>query len=90
MRYATLPLVRETGGLKDTVNGYWDAGEKANGFSFKDFDVNGLRITVDLALSLWFEHRDVWAKLQQNALNTDFGWEQSAEKYRQLYDSLLG
>ena len=65
MRYGTLPLVRETGGLKDTVAGYWDAGEDANGFSFKDFDVNGLRTTVDLALNLWFEHHDVWEKLQQ-------------------------
>ena len=89
MRYATLPLVRETGGLKDTVAGYWDAGENADGFSFKDFDVNGLRMTVDLALDLWFEHRDVWAKLQHNALNKNFGWEESAEKYRELYDSLF-
>lgn len=89
MRYATLPLVRETGGLKDTVSGYWDAGENADGFSFKDFDVNGLRTTVDLALDLWFEHRDVWAKLQHNALNKNFGWEESAEKYRELYDSLF-
>ena len=89
MRYATLPLVRETGGLKDTVAGYWDAGENADGFSFKDFDVNGLRTTVDLALDLWFEHRDIWAKLQLNALNKNFGWEESAEKYRELYDSLF-
>ena len=90
MRYATLPLVRETGGLKDTVNGYWDVGEEANGFSFKDFDANGLRSAVDLALNLWFEHRDVWSRLQQNALDMNFGWEESAEKYRQLYDGLLG
>ena len=90
MRYGTLPLVRETGGLKDTVAGYWDAGENANGFSFKDFDVNGLRTTVDLALDLWFEHHDVWDKLQQNAFDANFGWEESAVKYRDLYDSLLG
>lgn len=90
MRYGTLPLVRETGGLKDTVAGYWDAGENANGFSFKDFDVNGLRTTVDLALNLWFEHHDIWEKLQQNAFDTNFGWEESAVKYRELYDNLLG
>ena len=90
MRYGTLPLVRETGGLKDTVAGYWDYGENANGFSFKDFDVNGLRSTVDLALNLWFEHHDVWEKLQQNAFDANFGWEESAEKYRELYDGLLG
>ena len=89
MRYATLPLVRETGGLKDTVKGYWDYGENANGFSFKDFDVNGLRSAIDLALNLWFDHKDVWDKLMHNALHENFGWEESAEKYRQLYRSLL-
>ena len=89
MRYATLPLVRETGGLKDTVTGYWDAGEEADGFSFKDFDMNGLRSTVDLALDLWFNNPEVWKKMQHNAINKNFGWEESAEKYRELYDSLV-
>ncbi|MBR2540334.1 MAG: glycogen synthase GlgA [Mogibacterium sp.] len=89
MRYGTLPLVRETGGLKDTVRGYWDTGENANGFSFKDFDVNGLRNAVDSALELWFNHKDVWSIIQQNAFNANFGWEESAEKYRQLYSNLL-
>jgi starch synthase len=46
--------------------------------------------TVDLALNLWFEHPDVWEKLQQNAFDANFGWEESAAKYRELYDSLLG
>jgi starch synthase len=90
MRYGTLPLVRETGGLKDTVSGYWDAGENANGFSFKDFDTNGLRNAVDLALELWYQKPEVWAKLKTNALGMNYGWEESAQKYRELYNSLLG
>lgn len=89
MRYGTLPLVRETGGLRDTVSGYWDAGEKANGFSFKDFDDNGLLSAVDLALELWYKNRDVWTGLQQNAMSMNYGWDESAEKYRRLYDSIL-
>lgn len=89
MRYGTLPLVRETGGLKDTVAGYWDAGEEANGFSFRDFDATGLLNTVDLALNLWYEHPDIWKKLQLNAMAMNYGWEESAAKYRELYDSLL-
>lgn len=89
MRYGTLPLVRETGGLKDTVTGYWEAGEKANGFSFKDFDANGLRSAVDLALRLWFDQRDVFSKMQQNAIAMNYGWEESAAKYRELYKSLF-
>ena len=89
MRYGTLPLVRETGGLKDTVRGYWDAGNLANGFSFKDFDANGLRSAVDLALGLWNEQKDTWKELQNNAIGMHYGWEESAEKYRELYQSLL-
>ena len=89
MRYGTLPLVRETGGLRDTVWGYWDAGDNANGFSFRDFDVNGLRNAVDLALHLWFDEPDTWKKLVTNAMNMNYGWEESAAKYRALYDTLL-
>ena len=89
MRYGTLPLVRETGGLKDTVKGYWDYGNTANGFSFKDFDANGLRNAVDLAISLWRDQKDTWKELQQNAAAMHFGWEESAEKYRELYADLL-
>lgn len=89
MRYATLPLVRATGGLKDTVDGYWEAGENANGFAFKDFDVNGLRTTIDLALDLYTNKKDLWHKMMINALNKNFGWEESAEKYREVYKSLV-
>ena len=89
MRYGTLPLVRETGGLKDTVFGYWDVGEEANGFSFKDFNATGLLNAVDLALNLWYEHPDTWKKLQRNAMEMHYGWEESAAKYRDLYKSLL-
>ena len=89
MRYGTLPLVRETGGLKDTVSGYWDAGEEANGFSFRDFDPEGLRNAVDLALNIWFDHPDIWKKLQRNAMEMHYGWEESAARYRELYSSLL-
>ena len=81
--------VRETGGLKDTVKGYWDYGNMANGFSFKDFDANGLRNAVDLALELWSGQKDTWKELQQNAVTTHFGWEESAEEYRELYKVLL-
>ena len=89
MRYGTLPLVRETGGLKDTVKGYWDYGNMANGFSFKDFDANGLLSAVDLALGLWYDQKDTWKELQQNAISMHFGWEESAGKYRELYGTLL-
>lgn len=90
MRYGTLPLVRETGGLKDTVSGYWDVGEEANGFSFRDFDAEGLRNAVDLAQNIWYDHHDIWDKMQRNALSMDFSWDQSAAEYRELYKYILG
>lgn len=89
MRYGTLPLVRETGGLRDTVTGYWEAGEYGNGFSFRDFDANGLRSAVDLSLRLWFDQKDIFEKMQRNAASMNYGWDESAEKYRELYNSLL-
>ena len=89
MRYGTLPIVRETGGLKDTVKGYWDYGTEANGFSFKDFDDNALRTAVDSTLDLWYNDHETWDKLVENAMSEDFGWENSAEKYRNLYKSLI-
>ena len=90
MRYGTLPLVRETGGLKDTVKGYWDYGDNANGFSFKNFDMIGLRNCIDLALDIWFNHPKKWRKLQNNALEMNYGWDTSAEEYRKLYKAMLG
>ncbi len=90
MRYGTLPLVRETGGLKDTVSGYWDVGEEANGFSFRDFDIEGLRNAVDLAQNIWYDHPDIWKKMQSNALAMDFSWDKSAGEYRELYNYILG
>jgi len=89
MRYGTLPIVRATGGLKDTVDGYWEYGDDATGFSFWDFDDNGLRHTVDHTLWMWFNKRDEWKHMQENAMNKNFGWEESAESYRKLYKSLL-
>lgn len=88
MRYGTLPIVRETGGLKDTVKGYWDYGEDATGFSFKDFDVNAVRTSVDTALKIWYEDKMLWSKIQQNALKCDFNWSKSADKYREIYCNL--
>ena len=88
MRYGTLPLVRKTGGLKDTVRGYWDYGEEADGFSFNDPDANGLLVTIDQALSIWYDSPEIWKKLQMNAMAEDFSWTKSAEIYKAMYDEL--
>ena len=82
MRYGTLPLVRETGGLKDTVN----AG---NGFSFADYDAEELLQTVDRVLDLYYLHKKTWVEMQKTAMEEDFSWKSSAKEYRRLYSSLL-
>ena len=89
MRYGTLPLVRKTGGLKDTVKGYWDYGDEATGFSFNDPDANGLMVTIDQAITIWYDEPKTWRKLQQNAMATDLSWTKSAEIYRKMYDELV-
>ena len=90
MRYGTLPLVRKTGGLKDTVKGLWDFGEEATGFAFEDADSNGLLAAVEQATYVWENNKPLWGKMQQNAMSQDFSWEKSAEVYKKMYDELIG
>lgn len=88
MRYGTLPLVRETGGLRDTVAGCDAAGENATGFTFAEHSTAGLRSAVDRSLELWNGDRETWRRLQRNAMSADNGWSRSAEEYRKIYRSL--
>ena len=81
MRYGTLPLVRETGGLKDTVN-------ETNGFSFLTFNADDMLYAIDCALDVYFNHPNRWRKMQKNAMAEDFSWKSSAKEYRKLYNKL--
>ena len=83
MRYGTLPLVRETGGLKDTVN-------ETNGFSFLTFNADDMLYAIDCALDVYTHHPKRWQKMQQNAMSEDFSWKASAKEYRKLYRKLAG
>ena len=82
MRYGTLPLVRETGGLKDTVN-------NENGFSFKTFNAGDMQYTLDCALDIWFNNKDEWKRKMKNAMAEDFSFVHSAEKHLELYNGML-
>ena len=86
MRYGTIPIVRETGGLKDSVN---DAGgENGNGFTFKTFDALDMLDAVKRGLELYGNKRK-WNALVKRAMNCDFSWNKSAEKYMEMYCQLL-
>jgi starch synthase len=85
MRYGTLPLARATGGLADTIEQYQQGAGAGTGFLFNDATADALYNTIGWACATWYDRRDEWKKLQQNAMAKDFGWEKSAKQYEQLY-----
>lgn len=89
LRYGTLPLVRETGGLKDTVNPYNEFDKSGNGFSFTNYDANEMMNTLKNAVDVYYNKPEDWKILQRNALNTDVSWENSARVYSQLYNEVM-
>ena len=89
LRYGTLPLVRETGGLKDTVNPYNEYDKSGNGFSFAAYNANDLMHTLYYATDVYYNRKEDWDTLQTNALNTDVSWQNSAKTYSLLYDEVM-
>lgn len=89
MRYGTLPVVRETGGLKDSVSPYNSFTNEGNGFSFSNFNAHEMLYTVQNAARLYREDRHAWDTLAQNAMREDYSWKASAEKYERLYEDLF-
>lgn len=88
MRYGTLPIVRETGGLKDTVEPYNEYENTGNGFSFANFNAQEMMHVIRYAYAVYHEHKDAWIKLQQRAMEKNFSWNSSVKKYEALYDKL--
>lgn len=89
MSYGTIPVVRTTGGLVDTVEHYNPATGKGNGFKFQDFLGSGLMWGINEALRL-YEDKEQWTQITKNAINTRFSWEVSAQEYLKLYNQLCG
>lgn len=85
MRYGTLPIVRETGGLKDTVIPYNEFTGEGTGFSFTNFNGDEMGDAVFRAARLFWDNRDAWNQLVTQAMSEDFSWTRSADKYLDLY-----
>ena len=85
MRYGTLPIVRETGGLKDTVIPYNEFTGEGTGFSFSNFNCDEMGDAVFRAARLFWDNRDAWSQLVTQAMSQDFSWTRSADKYLDLY-----
>lgn len=85
MRYGTLPIVRETGGLKDTVIPYNEFTGEGTGFSFTNFNGDEMGDAVFRAARLFWDNREAWDQLVTQAMSQDFSWTRSADKYLDLY-----
>lgn len=89
MRYGTLPLVRETGGLKDTVEPLNEYTKQGRGFSFGPFDHFAFNHVFEYAYDQYYSHRDMWNTLVRNAMKYDVSFDKSAREYESLYDKLM-
>lgn len=85
LRYGTIPVVRATGGLKDTVHEFDPISGKGNGFTFGEYTGSALVKTLNRAVRLYREQPDAWRLLMRNAMQADFSWHKSAEKYVEIY-----
>ncbi|MCQ2958408.1 MAG: glycosyltransferase, partial [Candidatus Gastranaerophilales bacterium] len=89
MAFGTVPVVRETGGLVDTVKNFNPETKEGTGFKFWNYDANGFLNTIKWAMDV-FKDKKVWTKIVQNDMSQDFSWEVSAQKYIWLYEDACG
>ncbi|MDF2928763.1 MAG: hypothetical protein K0Q75_1001 [Anaerospora sp.] len=88
LRYGTLPVVRETGGLKDTVQPYNEYTGEGNGFTFANYNAHDMLHTLQRALAI-YPQTDIWERIVRNAMRSDYSWCQSAQQYHELYQQLV-
>ena len=89
LRYGTLPIVRETGGLRDTVLSYNEYTGEGNGFTFLNYNAHDMLHVIERAVSIYHEKKDVWNMLVRRAMQGSYGWDESAKKYLSLYEELI-
>ena len=90
MRYGTIPIVRETGGLRDTVLSYNEFTGEGNGFTFFNYNAHDMLHVIERATEYYHDHKDVWNLLQKRGMTTDFSWTRSANRYVELYRGMIG
>ena len=90
LRYGTVPIVRETGGLKDTVAPYNEYEGTGTGFSFHNYNAHEMLGTIRYAERIYYDKKREWNKIVDRAMAADFSWHVSAQKYQEMYDWLIG
>jgi starch synthase len=88
LRYGTIPLVRATGGLEDTIVPFDPSTGEGNGFKFKAYEADAFLETVQQSVTLYSDTK-AWKRLMANGMQEDFSWDRSAESYLDLYQSIL-
>lgn len=88
MRYGTIPIVRETGGLKDTVVPYNGATKEGTGFTFYSYNAHDMLYAIERAVGLYYDYKEDWKQLVQNAMSQDFSWNNICKQYIALYENL--
>ena len=88
MRYGAVPIVRETGGLKDTVHAYEAWNGAGNGFSFTNYNAGDMCYVIGEAVDLYHQKPEAYEALRKRGMAEDFSWARSAKKYREIYDSI--
>ena len=88
MRYGTIPIVRSTGGLADTVQSFTASTGKGNGFVFNNYKANSLLKAVKLAVQC-YRDKKVWSRVMKNCMRLDISWRGPAKKYIQLYNKCI-
>ena len=88
LRYGALPIVRETGGLKDTVEPYNEYEGTGTGFSFVNYDAFDLLNTINYSKRIYFDYREEWEKMRVRAMQQNYSWDSSAKIYEQLYQEI--
>ncbi len=90
LKYGAVPIVRETGGLKDTVLSYNEQTGEGNGFSFAETNAHDFAYTVNRALNFFYSNKKVFREIQRRGMRQDYSWKESASKYLALYMGLVG
>ena len=89
-RYGTIPIIRETGGLKDTVTPYNKFEGTGRGFTFSDINAHDMVWVLREAVDLYFNNKKAWRGIQKEDMTADFSWNSSARQYLEIYQRILG
>ena len=90
LRYGSIPIVRETGGLRDSIRAYNMYTDEGNGFSFCNYNAHEMLFTIERAVQYYYDDKPMWERLVNRAMTEDFGWGVSAKKYVELYRKATG